>query len=126
MNRYSRVASFCLAAALSIAGSVTFAQQHTQILPKQFGKWISGGGPANEPNVVAADTPVGQEAGRTGTDFTWYSDSKRSMRVLLEEFRDPSGADETYTARLSTRFNPSPLPPFTPTRNYPLLPPLAH
>src|SRR5258706_1182266 len=113
MNRYSSVASFCLAAALSIAGSATFAQQHTQILPKQFGKWLSGGGPADESKVLAADTPVGQEAGRTGTDFTWDSDSKRSMRVLLEEFRDPSGAYETYTARLSTKFNPSTDAPLT-------------
>jgi hypothetical protein len=117
MNHYSSVASFCLAAALSIAGSATFAQQHTQILPKQFGKWISGGGPANEPEVVATDTPVGQEAGRTATDFTWYSDSKRSMRVLLEEFRDPSGAYETYTARLSTRLNPSTVAPLTAVGN---------
>ena len=117
MNRYSSVASFCLAAALSTAGSATFAQQRAKQLPKQFGKWISGGGPANEPKVVAADTPVGQEAGRTGTDFAWYSDSKSSMRVLLEEFRDPSGAYQTYTARLSTRLNPSTVAPLTAAGN---------
>jgi hypothetical protein len=117
MNRYSSVASLCLAATLSIAGSATFAQQPGKKLPKQFGKWISGGGPANEPKVVAADTPVGQEAGRTGTDFAWYSDSKSSMRVLLEEFRDPSGAYQTYTARLSTRLNPSTVAPLTAAGN---------
>jgi len=117
MNRYSSLASFCLAAALSMAGPAAFAQQQAQLLPKQFGKWVSGGGPADEPKVVAADSPAEQEAGRSGTEFTWYSDNKRSIRVLLEEFRDPSGAYEIYTARLSTKLNPSTVAPLTAAGN---------
>jgi hypothetical protein len=117
MNRNSSVASFCLAAAVSIAGSAIFAQQRPQLLPKQFGKWVSGGGPADESKVLAADNPVTQEAGRIAQEFGWYSDGKRSMRVLLEEFRDPSGAYQAYTARLSTKLNPSTVAPLTAAGN---------
>src|SRR5437660_12359435 len=110
MNRHSSVVLFCLAAAISMAGSATFGQQ-AQTLPKQFGQWTSGNGTADEPKALGLDNPVTREAGRTGQEFNWYSDRKRSIRVLLEEFRDPSGAYEIYTARLSTKLNPSTVAP---------------
>jgi hypothetical protein len=106
-----------MAAAFCAAAPAAFAQQQLQILPKQFGKWTSGGGPLDESKVIAADSLAVQEAGRTGTEFTWYSDGKRSLRVLLEDFRDPSGAYEIYTARLSTKLNPSTVAPLTATAN---------
>jgi hypothetical protein len=117
MNRLLSLASFCLAAVLSMAGSATFAKEQAQLLPKQFGKWVSSDGPAGESKVIAGDTPVTQEAGRTGQEFTWYSDGKRSIRVLLEEFRDPSSAYEVYTSRLSTKLNPSTVAPLTAAGN---------
>jgi len=88
-----------------------------KVLPDHFGKWISGGGPADEPKPSAGDTPVAKEASRTGQEFTWYSDGKRSMRVVLEQFRDPSGAYEVYTERLSPELNPSTVAPLTAAGN---------
>ncbi len=102
--------------AMALACTTVHAQER-HVLPTQFGKWVSGGGPADEPKVGAANTPVAQEAGRTGTEFTRYSDSKRTIRVLLEEFRDPSGAYESYTARLSPKLNPSTVAPLTAAGN---------
>ena len=117
MSPYSRFALCLLAAALCVLAPATFAQQQPHVLPKQFGKWTSGGGPPDKSKVIAADSPAVQEAGRTGQDFAWYSDGKRSLRVLLEEFRDSSGAYEIYTARLSTKLNPSTVAPLTATAN---------
>src|SRR5438270_10837860 len=122
MMKFSNLAVLRLSSALLMIGVGTivpaFGQRATAVvdsrvsrhgagLPKQFGKWVSGGGPADESKIIAADTPVSQEAGRTGQEFTWYSDSKRSLTVLSEVFRDPSAAYEIYTARLSTNVNPS-------------------
>ena len=117
MNHSSRLALYFLAAAFCVAAPATFAQQQAHVLPKQFGKWTPGGGPEGEWKVLAADDPVTQEAGRDAQDFSWYSDGKRSMRVVLEEFRDPSGAYETYTARVTTKLNPSTIGPLTATGN---------
>lgn len=74
-------------------------------------------GPGAESKVLAADDPLTQEAGRKAQDFTWYSDGRRSMRVLIEEFRDPSGAYQIYTARLTTKLNPSTVGPLTAAGN---------
>src|SRR5437879_1842131 len=107
MTKFSSFAVLRLSAVLSLMGVTAvvpaFGQRATAVvdsnvgrqgaaLPKQFGKWVSGGGPPDESKIIAADTPVEHEADRTGQEFTWYSDGKRSMRVLLEQFRDPSGA----------------------------------
>jgi hypothetical protein len=101
-----------LAAACTVAGA-----QERRVLPEKFGKWVSGGGPAEEPKILAADNQVTQESGRSGQEFTWYNNGKNSMRVLLEQFRDPSGAYESYTARLSTKLNPSTVAPLTAAGN---------
>src|SRR2546430_1906261 len=128
MTKFSKFAALRLSALLSLMGVAAVVpavgqratavvdskvSRHDAVLPKQFGKWVSGGGPSDESKIIAADTPVSQEAGRTGQEFTWYSDGKRSMRVLLETFRDPSGAYQIFTARLSTNVNPSTVAPLT-------------
>jgi hypothetical protein len=103
---------------LMLAGACTEARaQESHVLPEKFGKWVSGGGPPEEPKVLAAENPVTQESGRSGQEFAWYNNGKSSMRVLLEEFRDPSGAYEGYTARLSTKLNPSTMGPLTAAGN---------
>jgi hypothetical protein len=103
---------------LLLAAACTGARaQERRVLPEKFGKWVSGGGPPGEPKILAADNSVTQESGRSGREFAWYSDGKRSMRVLLEQFRDPSGAYESYTARLSTKLSPSTLAPLTAAGN---------
>jgi hypothetical protein len=81
--------------------------QERHVLPEKFGKWVSGGGPPDQPKILAADNSVTQESGRSDQEFSWYNNGKSSLRVLLEKFRDPSGAYESYTARLSTKLNPS-------------------
>ncbi len=88
------------------------------MLPQKFGKWVSGGGPSDEPKTLPADSSaVTQEAGRSAQELTWYNNGKNSIRVLLEQFRDPSGAYESYTARLSAKLNPSTVAPLTAAGN---------
>src|SRR5438045_4928512 len=132
MMKFSNLAVLRLSAVLLMIGVGTvgpaFGQRataavdsnggrHGAVLPKQFGKWASGGGPPEESKIIAADTPESQEAGRTGQEVTWYSDGKRSLTVLLEVFRAPSGAYEIYTSRLSTNVNPSTVAPLTAAGN---------
>jgi hypothetical protein len=103
---------------LVLAAACTGARaQERHVLPEKFGKWVSGGGPPNEPKILAADNSVTQESGRSGQEFTWYTNGKRSIRVLLEQFRDPSGAYQSYTAGLSTKLNPSTVAPLTAAGN---------
>jgi hypothetical protein len=103
---------------LALAAACTGARaQERHVLPEKFGKWVSGGGPPNAPKILPADNSVTQESGRSGQEFTWYNNGKRSMPVLLEQFRDPSGAYQSYTARLSTKLNPSTVAPLTAAGN---------
>jgi hypothetical protein len=105
---------------LAVACTAARAQER-HVLPQKFGKWVSGGGPLDEPKILAADNSVTQESGRSDQEFTWYNNGKSSMRVLLEQFRDPSGAYESYTARLSTKLNPSTVAPLTAAGNEQLI-----
>jgi hypothetical protein len=91
--------------------------QERHVLPQKFGKWVSGAGPPEEPAIVATDNLVTHESGRTDQESAWYNSGKSSIRVLLEDFRDPSGAYESYTARLSAKLNPSTVAPLTAAGN---------
>ena len=91
--------------------------QERHVLPQRFGMWVSGGGPPEEPKILAADNLVTHESGRSDQESTWYNNGKSSIRVLLEDFRDPSGAYESYTARLSPKLNPSTVAPLTAAGN---------
>lgn len=113
MNRHSRLAWYFLAAALCPAAPVAFAQQRPQILPKQFGNWVVGAGPAGEPKLVAPNSPVLQEAGQAAVELVRYSDGKQWLRVWLQEFRDSSGAYEAYTSSLNPKLNASTVGPLT-------------
>jgi hypothetical protein len=113
MNRHSRFTLYFLAAALCAAAPAAFAQQHPQILPQQFGKWVVGDGPADEPKLVAPNSPLFQEAGQSAVELERYTDGKQWLRVWLQEFRDSSGAYQAYTSTLNPRLSASTVAPLT-------------
>ena len=82
MNRYSRFALYCMAAAICAVAPATFAQQQAHILPKHFGKWASGVGPGAESKLLPPMTRLRMRPVVRVRSFTWYSDGKRSIRVF--------------------------------------------
>jgi len=113
MNRTFRILAPCALAVCYMAGSAAFAQHTRHVLPKQFGKWVLGDGPADEPKLVFQNDPVLQEAGLKNVELERYSDGKKWLRVWLEEYRDPSSAYEAYTSSLSPKLNASTVGPLT-------------
>jgi hypothetical protein len=83
------------------------------VLPKQFGKWTAGPGPVEEPKLMAPDSPLLDEAGQTNVELARYTNGKQWIRVWLQEFRDPTGAYEAYTSKLTADLSASTLGPFT-------------
>ena len=113
MNHTFRIAALCAVAVSYTAGSVAFAQQTTHVLPKQFGKWVLGDGPADEPKLVFPTNAVLQEAGVKNVELERYSDGKKWLRVWIEEYRDPSSAYQAYTSGLDPKLNASTVGPLT-------------
>lgn len=113
MNHSSRFAFYFLAAALSALAPASFAQQQPHILPKQFGKWVVGDGPADEPKLVAPNSPLLHEAGQSAVELERYTNGKQWLRVWLQEYRDPSGAYEAYTSSLNPKLSASTVEPLT-------------
>ena len=113
MNRTFRILAPCALAVCYMAGSAAFAQHTRHVLPKQFGKWVLGDGPADEPKLLFQNNPVLQEAGLKNVELERYSDGKKWLRVWLEEYRDPSSAYEAYTSSLSPKLNASTVGPLT-------------
>ena len=99
MNHTFRIAALCAVAVSYTAGSAAFAQQTTHVLPKQFGKWVLGDGPADEAKLVFPTNAVLQEAGMKNVELEQYSDGKKWLRVWIEEYRDPSSAYRGRRAR---------------------------
>ncbi len=113
MKHYSRFASYILGAALCSLAPAAFSQQQPHILPKQFSKWVVGDGPADEPKLVAPNSPLLQEAGQSAVELERYTNGKQWLRVWLQEFRDPSGAYQAYTSSLNPRLTGSTVGPLT-------------
>lgn len=86
-------------------------------LPSEFGQWKAA--PASPDRLSAADTTdqLKREAGQTGVEWRNYARGDQKLGVVCQEFRDSSGAYEVYTARLSTRLNPSTVAPLTAAGN---------
>lgn len=127
MSGLLRLLNICLAVMVFAAGVPAFARQAPVVdpaynrqgaaLPKQFGKWTSGPGPADEPKLVAPNSEVLKEAGQANVEVERYTDGKKWLRVWLQEFRDPSAAYEAYTAQLNPSLNPSTVAPLTAAGN---------
>jgi hypothetical protein len=106
---------------LFLALGLASSAQAQDILPKQFGKWVSGPGPAGEPRLVFPDTPVSNEARRKHLELERYSSGNKWLRVVLEEYPDPSSAYEVYTSKLTVGMNPSTVAALTATGDDQLL-----
>jgi len=74
--------------------------QSKNALPTKFGNWTAGSGPGDEPKLLPPNSATVDEAGRTGVEFTWYVNGNRSIKVVLQQFRDSTGAYEAYTSQL--------------------------
>lgn len=84
-----------------------FAQTRSQSsVPDRFGSWISNTpplqvySPEQEPSLLT-------EAGLDGGGTRRYSNGSQTLSLSLEQFHDPSGAYEAYTALLDTDLEPS-------------------
>jgi len=77
-----------------------------QVFPERFGKWNS----ASSPIKIKSDEGRAQLFAESGLK-DWlaedYSDGTQKVRVILRQFRDPSGAYEAYTAELGPDMHPS-------------------
>lgn len=94
--------------------------QAPSALPDSFGPWKG----AESAPFARTDLPtleVLNEAGKTGAESRNYRRGDKEIAVLCEQFRDPSGAYEIYTARLTTKLNPSTVAPLTAAGNDQLL-----
>jgi hypothetical protein len=89
------------------------ARATEKALPESFGKWKQGGGPSGGAKHAHLETPLLKEAGRWAVDDEWYTDGSKWMFVVMQEFRDPTGAYQAYTSELNTGLNPSTVAPLT-------------
>jgi uncharacterized protein DUF6599 len=118
MNRYSRFALYCMAAALGAVTPAAFAQQQPQVLPKQFGNWKDGGsGPPAATKHYYTDTAVLRESACSSVEDSWYVNGAKWIYVVEQEFRDTSGSYEAYTSQLNPGLNPSTVAPLTAAGN---------
>jgi len=85
--------------------------------PDSFGAWKAAGPLATLGTVDAPGADVLREAGGTGSWAQNYVLGDKKILVVSEQFRDPTGAYEIYTARLSSKLNPSTVAPLTAAGN---------
>src|SRR5260370_33068071 len=111
MHRTFRIAALCAVVMSYTAGSAAVAQQTTHVLPKQFGKWVLGDGPADEAKLVFPNNPVLQEAGVKNVELERYSDGKKWLRIWLEKDPNARKAYETFTSSLGPKPKAPPLGP---------------
>lgn len=97
---------FVLALALAVAPYCSAQTRSQGGFPDRFGSWVSIApplkvfGPEQEPSLLS-------EAGLEGGGTRRYSNGSQTLNVSLEQFHDPSGAYEAYTALLDTDLEPS-------------------
>jgi hypothetical protein len=89
--------------------------QAPRVLPDHFGRWVAGGEAATDPKLEFPVSAVADEAGRKNVEVQRYTLGNQWLRVLFEEYRDPSGAYEAYTAKLKVGMNASTVGPLTAT-----------
>jgi hypothetical protein len=82
-----------------------------------IGKWKAAGPLADLAKVNTPSDEVLKEAGKTSTETQRYAQGDKSLLVVVDQFRDASGAYEVYTALLSTKLNPSTVAPLTAAGN---------
>jgi hypothetical protein len=88
-----------------------------KVLPDRFGAWT---GTSVWADIGRTDSPAQEvfaEASHTSREARRYARGDKTLLVILDEFRDPSGAYEIYTQRLSTKLNPSTVAPLTAAGN---------
>src|SRR5215470_18167072 len=87
------------------------------VLPDSFGAWKSSSEMVDIGRTANPSEDVLKEAGQARVEGRHYIRSDRKLAVLAEEFHDPTGAYQVYTARLSTKLNPSTVAPLTAAGN---------
>jgi hypothetical protein len=95
-----------LAAAVAAAPSLPAQVALDGALPDRFGRWNAVSPPLN----VKSDESRAQmfaEAGLGSWRAREYSDGTMKVDVVLQQFRDPSGAYEAYTAEINPSMQPS-------------------
>jgi hypothetical protein len=99
-----------MAAAAAAPASVGAADWQS-LFPRQFGNWVAASSPAkvNSPDQAA----LLKEAGIRNALTRTYSNGKQEVHVTLEEFGDPTGAYEAYTASFDPDMRPSTVGPLT-------------
>jgi len=106
--------SLLLVLALAFAGApCCFGQKDLQIIfPSRFGSWAASISPVKvkpvEPQAALLD-----EAGLEDWLVRPFSNGSQTLSVSLEQFHDPSGAYEVYTAGLDPELEPSTVGPLT-------------
>src|SRR5262249_3052164 len=75
--------------------------------PEKFGRWAANTPPAKSPAAAGALAQVDSEAELRDMRARQYTNGTQSLTVKLSLYRDPSGAYEAYTARLTMDTLPS-------------------
>ncbi len=115
MNRIAFLLSLTFICALAQAQAPV--RTSPKALPDSFGPWK---GASVLLDIGRTDFPpqeVFTEANHTNLEARRYALGDKTILVLLDEFRDPTGAYEIYTAMLSPKLNPSTVAPLTAAGN---------
>jgi len=108
--------AYLISATLLFCFAQTSARAQSR-MPDSFGKWKSAGVIVELGRTDALSGDVRKEAGETGVEGRRYQRGAKEIVVVSEQFGDPSGAYEAYTALLSTKLNPSTVAPLTAAGN---------
>jgi Family of unknown function (DUF6599) len=105
-------------AALWIASAPLSAQQASNVaaefpgaLPHQFAAWTTASGPSA--TTSSLPQPVQQELGTTASQSVDYTNGGKTIRVVLDKFRDPSSAYSAYTGQLRVGMQASDVRPYS-------------
>jgi hypothetical protein len=118
-----RLGSFLVLIFLTFAAASARAQS---ALPDSFGPWKGAEPLAQFARTSVPSADVLNEAGITAVEGRNYRHGDQEIAVKYEQFRDPSGAYEIYTAMLSTKLNPTTVAPLTAVGNDQLIALVGH
>ncbi len=106
MRRSRLIFSLLFAAAMAAAPSLPAQVAVDGVLPDRFGRWNATSSYLNVKSDDSRARIFGEAGLRSGLARE-YSDGSTKVAVLLQQFRDSSGAYEAYTAEINPDMQPS-------------------
>jgi hypothetical protein len=106
MRKLRLIFILLFAAAIAAAPSLSAQAVLDGVLPDRFGRWNALSSPLNVKSDESR-APMFAEASLRSWLAREYSDGSTKVAVVLQQFRDSSGAYEAYTAEINPDMQPS-------------------